>query len=105
MIFFNFFKKRKYSLEEIFKKIGVFYIVEQSEIAKEFNVPIFKIVKYFKGSRISEEPYTDEKYILLKEKYPIVFVGPKSPFSEFPSNKLILGRLELPRIGLTEEEL
>ena len=104
MIWF-FKRKKKPSLKKIYEKIGIYYLVEPSRIGMEFNVPLFKIVRYFKGMKVDEEPFTDEKYEILKEKAPILFTGFTSPFRRFPANKMLLGRLELPRAGLGEEEL
>jgi len=99
------FKKKKVDPRKIFEKVGLFYTVELSEVSRVFGVSVLKLVGYYKGEKIEEMPYSREKHEELEENgIPVIVIEtqPKE-FEEIPYNKLLLGRLELPRLGLVEE--
>jgi hypothetical protein len=98
---------RKFDVAKAYERLGLFCTVELSEVARAFGVPIFKIVTYFKGNRISEEPFSEELFEQKRKEGIVIKVIETVPeeFEKIPYNKILLGRLEVPRLGLGEEEV
>jgi hypothetical protein len=102
----NFFRK-KFDLKKAYKKLGLFCTVEPSEVSYLFGEPILKIVTYYEGEKINSENFSEERWEEKGRKEiprKIIAVSPKE-FERLPAHQLLLGRLELPRIGLLEEEI
>lgn len=103
----KFFKKKKFDLKKAYERLGQFCLVKTSEASSFFGVPMFKIVTYYKGRKISEEPFSEELFEEKERKgIPIkILKSHPEEFEKLPSNRILLGRLELPRLGLIEEEI
>ena len=99
------FKKKKLSLKGAYERLGLFKIIRVTEAGHRFAVPIMEIATYYKGREIKKEPFTEE---LLEETirkeipFKIIESRPKE-YEKAPSQHIILGRLELPRVGITED--
>ncbi|MFQ6068007.1 MAG: hypothetical protein ACE5KD_00530 [Candidatus Bathyarchaeia archaeon] len=101
------FNRKKFDKKKAYEELGLFCTVETSEASHLFGVPILRIKTYYKGRVIDDEPFSEELFDEKREKgvpIRIVEMAPKD-FEKIPYNKIILGRLELPRAGLVEEEL
>ena len=105
MSFLNF--RKKFDLRRAYKKLGVFCTVEPSEASYSFGEPILKIVTYYEGKKIDSENFSEERWEEKgRKEIPrrIIAFSPKE-FERLPAHQLLLGRLELPRAGLLEEEV
>jgi len=95
---------RKLDPKAVYNKLGLFHSIELSEVGKSFGVEIPKIVTYWKGSVISSEEFTEERWEQRTKESPSIILETKiKEYEEVPYNKILLGRLELPRIGVSEE--
>jgi hypothetical protein len=99
------FGKKKFDLKKAYKKLGMFCTVELSEASQLFGEPIFKIVTYYEGQRIKVEDFSEERWEEKRKKGIPTKILATSEFEKVPEHQIILGRLELPRIGLLEEEV
>jgi hypothetical protein len=101
------FAKEKLNLQASYKRIGLFCLVEVSEFGHSMGVGSMRISTFFNGNRVNSEPYSEELYNeKIRKNIPIIILEDRpEEYEQEPPNKLILGRLELPRIGLLEEEL
>jgi len=87
------------------KGLGMFCLVEVTDFGHKLGVNTLKISTFYDGQRIKEESFSQE---LLDEKVrkdiPVVWAETyPEEYERMPTTKLILGRLELPRLGLFEE--
>ncbi len=101
------FRKKKINLKKAYEKLGLFCTVELSEVSRVFGVPILKIVTYYKGRAIKKEPFSEERWEeIINRGIPTKIIETSvKEFEKIPYNRILLGRLELPRINLTEEEV
>jgi len=99
------FRKKTFNLKKAYERLGLFFTVELSDVGKIFGVPIPKIVTYYKGSRVKVEPFSEARFEEIKKDFPIKIVEMSvKEFRKVPYNRILLGRLELPRAGLIEED-
>ena len=99
------FRKKVFNLKKAYRKLGLFFTVELSEVGKIFGVPIPKIVTYYRGSRVKTEPFSEARFEEIKKDFPIKIIDMSvKEFERVPYNRILLGRLELPRAGLIEED-
>jgi len=97
------FKRRKVDYNKLLRKIGKFALIRQTEMGRFFGLPIFEVVYYYNGKEYKREPFSEEIIAELeKEEIPFEIIQPEQ-WERLPSNKIILGRLELSRLGLWEE--
>lgn len=100
-----FFEKKKFNLKKAYEKIGLFKIIRVTGAGHQFAVPIKEIATYYNGREIKREPLTEElvEEVVRKEiPFKVIEWVPKE-FEKEPSQRIILGRLELPRAGIIEE--
>jgi len=100
------FKRKEFDKKKAYEKLGLFCTVETSEASSLFGVPVLRIKTYYRGIVIEDEPFSEELWDEKRKEFPsgMVETSPKD-FEKIPFNRIILGRLELPRAGLVEEEL
>jgi hypothetical protein len=95
---------RKLDPKKVYDKVGLFHTIELSEVGKQFGVELPKIVTYWKGSVISSEEFTEERWEQKTKESPGIILETRvKDIEEIPYNKVLLGRLELPRLGVVEE--
>lgn len=100
------FGRKKVDVKKILEKIGQFCLVEVTEGGHLFGVDEKKIVTYYGNTKIKEEPFSEELFEQKIEKGIPVKVLEFYPeeFEKMPPNQILLGRLELPRLEIGEEE-
>jgi len=107
MKFLNIFKRKEFDLKKAYKKLGMFCTGEPSEASYLFGESVLKIATYYQGEKIDSEDFSEERWEEKGRKEiprKIIEVSPRE-FERLPAHQLLLGRLELPRVGLSEEEV
>ena len=98
---------RERAIFEQFKRIGTFVTVEFSEVSYKLGEPVLRIVIYTANDDgifpVKSYPYNEELLEQLSRFYPVIRLKEKLPFEELPPSRLILGRLELTRLGIGED--
>lgn len=89
------------------KAVGTFITVEYSEVSYRLGEPVLRIVVYVANDDgifpVKSYPYDEELLEQLSKHYPYIRLKEKLPFEELPPSRIILGRLELTRLGFGEE--
>ncbi|MHA1866380.1 MAG: hypothetical protein ACTSWZ_07730 [Candidatus Heimdallarchaeaceae archaeon] len=96
-------KKKKFDVEKAMKNLGIFCIIRRTDGGHLLNVENYEVVYFYNGREIKREPFSEEILAELEERdIPFKIIEAKE-FERVPPNKVILGRLELGRIGIWEE--